>query len=116
MRYSLLNLRLQWSKIKFQFRGLWVVYSANFDGCQSICGGSFEQKLCHKMHALSVRYKCQHKRRPTNPFPLSHKPLFGNTRTTNTVKEILYSEKSFIRTSVTKQSDRKIGAYYRIEC
>jgi hypothetical protein len=36
--------------------------------------------------------------------------------TTNTVKEILYSEKSFIRTSVTKQSDRKIGAYYRVEC
>jgi hypothetical protein len=24
---------------------MWVVYSANFDGCQSICRGSFEQKL-----------------------------------------------------------------------
>jgi hypothetical protein len=38
-------LRLQWSKIKFQFRGMWVVYSVNSDGCQSICRGSFEQKL-----------------------------------------------------------------------
>jgi hypothetical protein len=48
-------------------------------------------------------------------YPINHYLVIG-TRTTNTVKEILYSEKSFIRTSVTKQSDRKIGAYYRVEC
>jgi hypothetical protein len=50
-----LHLRLQWSKIKFQFRGMWVVYSVNFDGCQSICRGAFEQKLWSQNACISVR-------------------------------------------------------------
>jgi hypothetical protein len=50
-----LHLRLQWSKIKFQFRGMWVVYSVNFDGCQSICRDAL---LCGSYGQVEM---------PTNP-------------------------------------------------
>jgi hypothetical protein len=85
-------------------------------GVNQFAGGPSSRSYGHKMHAfLSGRNADTDDGQQTRSrYPI--KPLFGNIRTTNTVKEILYSEKSFIRTSVTKQSDRKIGAYYRVEC
>jgi hypothetical protein len=58
-------LKHEFYKIKFKFRGMWVVYSVDVDGCQSICRDPLGASYGHKMHFLSGKNTDGHG--PTNP-------------------------------------------------